>query len=160
MLESNETAEDVWTRILQTEKHCEFGNVTPAELIASKFLSLIRRSTGDYELEKNYARAPFTDIIHEYMYDRINDSITSNERRNTYKKGHKRESGQISPDAKETKNERCIRDKSTNTTVVDNVEHQTGQDNTYGQLERQSAVTAERRGTTEKVQTSKKDSIR
>ena len=45
------TSEDVWTRILQ-EKNCEFENVTPAELIASKFLSLIRRSTGDYELKK------------------------------------------------------------------------------------------------------------
>ena len=45
--ETNETAEDVWTRILQTEKNCEFDNVTPAELFASKFLSLIGRSTGD-----------------------------------------------------------------------------------------------------------------
>ena len=35
----------VWTRILQTEKNCEIDNVTPAELIASKFLSLIGRST-------------------------------------------------------------------------------------------------------------------
>ena len=50
--ETNETAEDVWTRILQTEKNCEFDNVTPAELFASKFLSLIGRSTGDYELKK------------------------------------------------------------------------------------------------------------
>ena len=38
--EPSETAEEVWTRILQTEKNCEFDNVTPAELIASKFLSL------------------------------------------------------------------------------------------------------------------------
>ena len=45
--EPHETAEDVWTRTLQTEKNCEFDNVTPAELIASKFLSLIVRSTGD-----------------------------------------------------------------------------------------------------------------
>ena len=34
--EKNETAEDVWTRILQVEKHCEFGNVAPAELIAPR----------------------------------------------------------------------------------------------------------------------------
>ena len=47
-----ETAEDVWTRILQTEKNCEFDRVTPAELIASKFLSLIGKSMGDYELKK------------------------------------------------------------------------------------------------------------
>ena len=42
--EPNETAEDVWTRILQTEKNCELHNVTPAELIASKFLSQTGRS--------------------------------------------------------------------------------------------------------------------
>ena len=35
--EPNESAEDVWTRILQTEKNCELDKVTPAELIASKF---------------------------------------------------------------------------------------------------------------------------
>ena len=50
--EPNETAEDAWTRILQTEKNCEIDKVTPAELIASKFLILIGRSTGDYELKK------------------------------------------------------------------------------------------------------------
>ena len=46
--EKHETAEDVWTRILKVEKNCEFENVTPAELFASKFLSVIGRSTGDY----------------------------------------------------------------------------------------------------------------
>ena len=35
--EKSETAEDVWTRFLQVENNCEFENVTPAELIASKF---------------------------------------------------------------------------------------------------------------------------
>ena len=55
--EPHETAEDVWTRILQTEKNCEFDNVTLAELIALKFLSLIRRSTGDYELKIKYGKA-------------------------------------------------------------------------------------------------------
>ena len=44
--EPNELAEDVRARILQTE-NCEFGNDTPAELIASTFLLLIGRSTGD-----------------------------------------------------------------------------------------------------------------
>ena len=39
--EKHETAEDVWTRILQVEKNCELENVTPAELIASKFLSVV-----------------------------------------------------------------------------------------------------------------------
>ena len=50
--ELNETAEDALTRNLQTEKNCEFDRVTPAELIASKFSSLIGRSTEEYELKK------------------------------------------------------------------------------------------------------------
>ena len=58
--ESNETAEDVWTKILQTEKKCELDKVTPAELIASKLLSLIGRSTEDYELEKKIRKSDMT----------------------------------------------------------------------------------------------------
>ena len=85
--EPNETAEDVWTRSLQTEKNCKFDNVTPAELIASKFLSLIGRSTGDYELKKKIQKSNMTietiaDLVHEYMYDRLNDSNNSNDGRN------------------------------------------------------------------------------
>ena len=84
--EPNESAEDVWTRILQTETNCEFDNVTLAELIASKFLSLIGRSTGDYELKKKIRKSnmtieTITDLIHEYMYDRLNDWNHSNDRR-------------------------------------------------------------------------------
>ena len=45
--EKHETAEDIWTRILKVEKNCEFENVTPAELLALKFLSVFGRSTGD-----------------------------------------------------------------------------------------------------------------
>ena len=79
--------EDVWTRILQTEKNCEFDHVTPAELIASKFLSVIGKSTGDYELKKKIRKSDMTietitDIIHEYMYDRLNDSNNSNDGKN------------------------------------------------------------------------------
>ena len=84
--EPNGSAEDVWIRILQTEKNCEFDNVTPAELIALKFLSLIGRSTGDYELKKkirksDMTKATITDLIHEHMYDRLNDSNNSNDGR-------------------------------------------------------------------------------
>ena len=77
--EKHETAEDVWTRILQVEKNCDFENVTPAELLASKFLSVIGRSTGDYELEKKIRKSDMTietitAFIHEHMYDRLNES--------------------------------------------------------------------------------------
>ena len=54
--EKQETAEDMWTRILQVEKNCEFENVTAAELLASKFLSVINRSTGDYELKNKFRK--------------------------------------------------------------------------------------------------------
>ena len=84
--EPNETAEDVWTRILQTEKNCEVDQVTPVELIASMFLSLIGRSTRDYELKKkirksNMTYETITDLIHEYMYDRLNNLNNSNDER-------------------------------------------------------------------------------
>ena len=55
-------------------QNCEFDNVTPAELIASKFLSLIGRSTGDSEQKKKIRERNMTietipDMIHEYVYD-------------------------------------------------------------------------------------------
>ena len=49
---NGESAADVWKRILEVEKNCEFEAITAAELLASKFLSLIGKSTGDYELKK------------------------------------------------------------------------------------------------------------
>ena len=74
----NETADDVWTKILQTEKNCEFDEVTPAELTASKFLSLIGRSTGDYELKNKIRKSDMTietltDLINDNQYGRLND---------------------------------------------------------------------------------------
>ena len=47
--EDGESAADVWKRILEVEKNCEFETITAAELLASKFLS-IGKSTGDYDL--------------------------------------------------------------------------------------------------------------
>ena len=49
-LEDGESAADVWKRILEVEKNCEFETITAAELLASKFLSVIGNSTGDYDL--------------------------------------------------------------------------------------------------------------
>ena len=83
--EPHEKAEDVWTRILQTGKNCEFDNVTPAELSAAKFLFLIGRSTGELKKKirkSNMTIETITDLIHEYMYDRLNDSNISNDGRN------------------------------------------------------------------------------
>ena len=49
--EDGETAADVWKRILEVDKNCEFEKITAAQL-ASKFLSLIGKSNGDYDLQK------------------------------------------------------------------------------------------------------------
>ena len=81
--EKQESAEDVWMRILQVEKNCEIENVTSAELITSKFLSVIGRSTEDYDLKQKIKKSDMTiktitALIHEHMYDRLNDSNNSN----------------------------------------------------------------------------------
>ena len=47
--ESGESAADVWKRILEVEKNCEFKNVTAAELLVSKFLSLTMSLTQLFE---------------------------------------------------------------------------------------------------------------
>ena len=53
-------------------KNCEFEKVTAAELLASKFLSVIGRSTGEYELKKKFRKKDMTIetitvLIHEHM---------------------------------------------------------------------------------------------
>ena len=73
----------MWTGILQVEKNCEFENVTPAELIPSTFLSIIGRSTVDYELKKKIRKSDMaietiTALVHEHMYDQLNESKNSN----------------------------------------------------------------------------------
>ena len=85
--EINETAADVWKRILDVEKNCEFETITAAELIASKFLSLIGKSTGDYELKKKIRKSDMsieasTDAIHECVYEKPNDSPETEEEKN------------------------------------------------------------------------------
>ena len=77
--EDGETAADVWKWILDVEKSCEFEIITAAELLASKFLSLIGKSTGDYDLKKKSRKnemsvESITDAIQEYMYEKLNDS--------------------------------------------------------------------------------------
>ena len=82
--ETNGTAADVWKRILDVEKNCEFETITAAELIASKFLSLIGKSTGDYEFKKKIRKSDMsieaiTDAIHEYMYEKLKESPETEE---------------------------------------------------------------------------------
>ena len=82
--EDGATAADVWKRILEVEKNCAFETISAAELLASKFLSLICKSTGDYDLKKKIRKNDMsvkatTDAIHEYMYEKLNDSPETEE---------------------------------------------------------------------------------
>ena len=66
--ETNETTADVWKKILDVEKNCEFETITAAELIASKLVSLIRKSTGGYELKKIRKSDMFIEAITEAIH--------------------------------------------------------------------------------------------
>ena len=82
--EDGVSAADVWKRILEVEKNCEFETITAAELLASKFLSVIRKSTGDYDLKKKIRKSDMsieaiTEALHEYMYEKLNDSPETEE---------------------------------------------------------------------------------
>ena len=82
-----ESAADVWKRILAIERNCEFEAITAAEILASKFLSVIGKSTGDYDLRKKIRRSDMsveaiTEALHEHMYEmyeKLNDSPETEE---------------------------------------------------------------------------------
>ena len=136
--EPNETAEDVWTRILQTEKNCEFDKVPPVELIASNLLSLIGRSTGNYEIKKKIRKSDMTietitDLIHQYKYDRLNDSNNSNDGRDVkhVQERPQKRKWQEKPSYEKNKRSPEYHKKNIKITGADNVEHQTRQDSIY-----------------------------
>ena len=100
--EPGESAAETWKRILEIEKNCEFEEITAAELLASKFLSVIGKTTGDNDLKKKIKKGDMsveaiTDTIHEYMYEKMNESRDSEEetkikhvdRKRTYQKPEK-----------------------------------------------------------------------
>ena len=76
---TGETAADVWKRILEVERNCEFETVTAAELLASKFLSVIGNNEADKELKKKIKKGhmtidAITEAIHEHIYIQQNQS--------------------------------------------------------------------------------------
>ena len=82
--QNGETAADVWKRILEVEKDCEFKTMTAAKLLASKFPSLIGKSIGDYDLKKKIRKSDISveaipDAVHDYMYEKLNDSPETEE---------------------------------------------------------------------------------
>ena len=86
--EDGESAADVWKRILEVEKNCEFETITAAEFLASKFLSVIGKSTGDYDLKKKIRKSDMsveaiTEALHEYKYETLNDSPETEDEKKT-----------------------------------------------------------------------------
>ena len=82
--EPGESAAETWKRILEIEKNCEFEEITAAELLASKFRSVIGKTTGDNDLKKKIKKGDMsveaiTDTIHEYMYEKMNESRDTEE---------------------------------------------------------------------------------
>ena len=100
---NGETAEDVCKRILEIEKNCEFETITAAELLASNFLSVIGKSTGDYDLKKKIRKSDMlveaiTDAIHEHMYKKLNDSPETEEKKIRYLRKRKTRPTKEQPD--------------------------------------------------------------
>ena len=87
--EEGKSAADVWKRILAIERNSEFETITAAELLASKFLSVIGKSTGDYDLKKKIRKSDMsvdviTEALHEHMYEKLNDSPETEEKKIRY----------------------------------------------------------------------------
>ena len=64
---------------LAIEGNCEFETITAAEFLAPKFLSVIGKSTGDYDLKKEIRKSDMSveaifEALHEHMYVKLNDS--------------------------------------------------------------------------------------
>ena len=68
----------------RNRKNCEFEEITASELLASKFLSVIGKTTGDNDLKKKIKKGDMSveaipDTIHEYMYEKMIESRDTEE---------------------------------------------------------------------------------
>ena len=97
--EPGESAAETWKRIQEIEKNWEFEELTAPELVASKFLSVIGKTTGNNDLKNRIRKSDMSveaipDTIHEYMCEKMNESKDSEEetkishvnRKRTYQK--------------------------------------------------------------------------
>ena len=79
-----------------------------------------------------------TDLKHEYMYDRLNDPMNSNDGRNIKHVQERPRKGKWSEKATydKNKNDRSTKNQDTKITGADNAEHLTGPENTNAQPNR------------------------
>ena len=142
--EDEESKGDVWKRILEVERSCEFEKISAAELVASIFLSEIVKSTGDYDLKKifrksNVSMEAITEALHKYMYERLNNSLeTEDEKKIRYLNKRKTRS---------TKEPLDKPAKFKYYTTID-AEHLTGLDSTNARLEERNVRNAKSSATT------------
>ena len=120
----------VWKRILEVERNCEFETITAAQILTSKFLSVIGKSTGDIDFKKKVRKSDMsvealTEALHEYMYEKLNNSPeTEDQKKIRYLNKRK---------TKSTKQTMDKPAKPRNWTVID-AEHRTGLDSTNVRL--------------------------
>ena len=131
-------AADIWKRILAIERNCDFGKTTAAELLAPKFLSVIVKYTGDYDLQRKIRKndmsvEAITEALQEYMYKKLQDSPeTEDEKKIRYLNKSK---------ARSTKEATNKPTKFKRWTVTD-AEHRTGPDNMNARQEERNVPTS------------------
>ena len=135
-----ECAADVWKLILAIERHCEFETITAAELLASKFLSVIGKSTGDYDLKKKIRKSDMsveaiTEALHEHLYEKLNASPETEEGKKIRYLNKRK--------AKAIKNKRTNRPNSRKRIVTD-ARLRTGRDSMNVRPEERNAQSAKR----------------
>ena len=132
--------------------------MTLAELIASKLAELVGRTTGDYELKKKIRKSnmtieTITEKVHEYMYDRLNNSKNSNDgrgRQHVQERLYKQKWSEKSSYEKSRRN-RTFKKQITNINDVPNAASRTGQDSIPAHQNSQSVEHYKRRGLYEKM---------
>ena len=142
--------------------------MTPAALIASEFLSVIGRSTGDCELKKKIRKSDMTietitTLIHEHMYDRLNESNNSNDEKkikHVQERPYKRKRTDKTDQDKlkrRPENQR-YKQRDNRCGQCDNAAHQIEQDNIYARRKWQNADTVKEKDTMRKC-ADRKESI-
>ena len=115
--------------------------------MASKFLSVIHKSTGDYDLKIKIRKSDMsveaiTEAFHEHMYEKLNDSPgTEDEKKIRYLRKRK---------VKQPKNQRINRQNS-----KADAEHRTGPDNMNARPEERNVQNAKKCEMLQKKQKSK-----
>ena len=122
------------------EKNCEFENV----------INSIKLSVGNRK--SDITTETITALIHEHIYDRLNDSNDSNDGKeiNHVKNDRTSETGRTNPMQTEQRKDRNTKSKSRETIDADNAGHRTGRDSAFAQQKWQNVEAAKEEATTKR----------